>query len=138
MELANIFPSKYIKATDLQGREATVTIERAEIETLGDDRKLVLYFKGKEKGLVTNRTNADRIAHMYGTNTDNWIGQPIVLFCDMVNFQGRVVEAIRVRAPARHTRSPDNITTGPQRTKPPLDEARGDDIPYNHDEAVPF
>ena len=131
MELANIFPSKYIKATDLQGREAMVTIDRAEIETLGDDRKLVLYFKGKEKGLVTNRTNADRIAHMYGTNTDGWMGQPVVLFCDMVNFQGRVVEAIRVRAPARNggvsvaggtaergpqppMRRADTITTGPQ------------------------
>jgi len=34
-----------------------------------------------------------------------------------------------------------NITTGPQpRTKPPLDEARGDPLPgsYDHDEQVPF
>lgn len=141
MELANIFPSKYIKATDLQGREATVVIERAEIETLGDDRKLVLYFKGKEKGLVTNRTNADRIAHMYGTNTDMWIGQPVVLFCDMVNFQGRVVEAIRVRPPTRPAapRAGNTVTTSPQRmNSQPLDVERGDPIPYSHDEQVPF
>lgn len=111
MELANIFPSKYIKAADLQGREPTVTIARAEIDTIGEDRKLVLYFRGKDKGLVTNRTNADRIAHLYGSNTDAWVGRDIVLFCDMVNFQGKVVEAIRVRAPARR----DTISTAPQR-----------------------
>lgn len=120
MELENIFPSKYLKATDLKGREATVTIERAEIETLGDDRKLVLYFKGKEKGLVTNRTNADRIAHMYGSNTDGWLGQPIILFCDMVNFQGRVVEATRVRAPTRPAPPRhENITSGHERSPQP-------------------
>lgn len=128
MELANIFPSKYIKAADLQGREATVTIDRAEIETLGDDRKLVLYFKGKEKGLVTNRTNADRIAHLYGSNTDSWIGRQIILFCDMVNFQGRVVEAIRVRGPVVRN---DNISTGRAR---PLDVDHGDPL----DEPAPF
>lgn len=117
MELANIFPAKYLKATDLKGREHTVTIERAEIETLGDDRKLVLYFKGAEKGLVTNRTNADRIAHGYGTNTDLWLGQPILLYCDLVSFQGRTVEAVRVRVPAKPAapRNGSTISTAPQR-----------------------
>lgn len=125
MELANIFPSKYIKAADLQGREVTVTIDRAEIETLGEDRKLILYFRGKEKGLVTNRTNADRIAHLYGTNTDNWLGKEILLFCDMVNFQGKAMEAIRVRAAPRRA---DPISSGPQRTARPLDVDNGDPL----------
>lgn len=137
MELANIFPSKYIKAADLQGREPTVIIDRAEIDTIGEDRKLVLYFRGKDKGLVTNRTNADRIGHLYGSNTDGWVGREIVLFCDMVNFQGKVVEAIRVRAPARR----DPITTGPQRAAEtserdrqppmrPIDNGPSDEIPF--------
>jgi hypothetical protein len=61
----------------------------------------VLYFQGKEKGLVTNRTNADRIAYLYGSNTDGWIGKEIVLYTDMVPFQSKVIEAIRVKPPAR-------------------------------------
>lgn len=101
MELATIFPSKYIKAADLQGREPTVVIARAEIEKLGDDSKLVLYFQGKQKGLVTNRTNADRIAYLYGTNTDLWIGKEIVLFTELVSFQGKTTEAVRVRPPVK-------------------------------------
>lgn len=112
MELATVFPSKFIKAADLQGHDVPVVIARAEVEKIGDDTKLVLYFQGMEKGLVTNRTNADRIAHLYGTNTDGWIGREIVLYTDMVNFQNRVVEAIRVRPPQKRG---DNITTAPQR-----------------------
>jgi hypothetical protein len=102
MELANIFPSKYIKAADLKGKEPTVVIAKCEIEKLGDDNKLVIYFQHKEKGLVCNRTNADRIAYLYGTNTDAWVGKEITLYTDMVNFQGKVTEAIRVKPPAKH------------------------------------
>ena len=112
MELAAIFPSRYIKAADLKGREATVVIARAEIEKLGDDNKLVLYFQNKEKGLVTNRTNADRIAYLYGTNTDSWIGREITLYTDMVNFQGKVTEAIRVKPPAKRQPDPVEEVTG--------------------------
>jgi len=106
MEMATIFPSKYVKAADLKGKEITLVIARAEVEKLGDDNKLILYFQGAEKGLVTNRTNADRISYLYGTNTDAWIGKEITLYTDMVNFQGRVVEAIRVKPPAKRTVTP--------------------------------
>ena len=101
MELATIFPSKYIKAADLKGREHTVVISECAIEKLGDDQKLVLYFQGKEKGLVTNRTNADRIAYLYGSNTDSWVGKEIILFPDLVTFQGKAMEAVRVKPPVQ-------------------------------------
>ncbi len=109
MELATIFPSKYIKAADLKGREHTVVIARCEIEKLGDDNKLVIYFQNKEKGLVTNRTNADRIAYLYGSNTDDWEGKEIILFTDIVSFQGKVMEAVRVKPPARRSNGNPNI-----------------------------
>lgn len=119
MELSNIFPSKYIKASDLQGREINVAISEANIEEIGQDKKLVLYFQGKEKGLVCNRTNADRIAHAYGTNTDQWIGREIVLFTDLVPFQGKTVEAVRVRTPR---------VAAPPRTSAPNDTFKPKDI----------
>lgn len=140
MELANIFPSKYVKATDLQGRETTVVIESAKIEKIGEDQKLVLYFQGKEKGLVTNRTNADRIAHLHGTNTDNWIGREITLFCDMVNYQGRVVDAIRVKAATRRPlTNGDRITSGPQHDiGPPMSNAPRASQRDQLDDEIPF
>jgi hypothetical protein len=101
MELADVFPSNYIKAADLKGRTVTVVIADATIEKLGEDRKLVLTFQGKEKGLVTNKTNANRIAYMYGNNTDAWVGKEIALKAELVDFQGKTVEAIRVQPPAQ-------------------------------------
>lgn len=104
--LNEVFPSKYIKAADLQGREVHVVIAEVTVEKMGDDRKLVMYFQGKEKGLVTNKTNANRVATLYGEDTDQWIGKEILLGTDFVDFQGRTVEAIRVKPPTRRTPTP--------------------------------
>ena len=49
MKISEEFPSQYLKAADLGGREVRVTMGRVEREKIGTDNKLVLYFKGKEK-----------------------------------------------------------------------------------------
>jgi hypothetical protein len=59
----------------------------------------VLKFQGKEKGLVLNKTNAMTIAHVYGPNIDQWVGQPILMFTTQVDYAGQMVPAIRVRVP---------------------------------------
>ena len=52
------FPSKYLKAADLQGNVAKVQIGNVTSEQIGSDRKLIMYFAGKQKGMVLNKTNA--------------------------------------------------------------------------------
>lgn len=99
MRVSEAFPSDFLKAADLQGNNAKVTMQRVEMKEIGDDRKPVLYFKGKEKGLVLNKTNSNNIANLYGDEMDDWTGKEIVLFPAMVDFQGKTVEAIRVRGP---------------------------------------
>ena len=101
MNINDIFPSKYIKSSELKDRAIPVVIERWEIETVGDQRKMVLYFQGMKKGMICNRTNADRIAHLYGPDNDDWIGREIVLYSELTNYQGRAMEGLRVRAPER-------------------------------------
>jgi len=102
MKGADIFPSKYIKADDLKGRDVPVTISHAEMEKLGDDQRLVLYFQGKDKGMVCNKTNFGRIAYLYGDETDEWEGKPIMLTSEFVEFQGKTVKGLRVKPPAGH------------------------------------
>lgn len=99
MKVSEAFPSKYLSAADLQGGNARVTMANVEIETLGDDSKPVLYFQGKQKGLVLNKTNSKTIAESYGDEMNDWRGQEIILFPIMTDYQGKSVEAIRVRAP---------------------------------------
>lgn len=133
MKISEEFPSKYLKAADLQDRDVRVTMGNVEKEKLGDDMKLVLYFKGKEKGLVLNKTNSNSIVDAYGDDTDDWFGQEIILFSVMTDFQGKVGPAIRVRQPnARDRKSEkvDPISTGPQRGDFPGDKPLDDNIGF--------
>jgi hypothetical protein len=101
MKVSQIFSGDYLKAVDLQGHEPTVIIDAVEMKQFDDGNKLLLKFQGKQKGLVANKTNAGRIAKLYGDDTDAWIGKEIVLYTDQVDFQGSSVDAIRVRGPKK-------------------------------------
>jgi len=107
MKLSEVFPSNYLKADDLQGRDVPVTIREYKMEKLGDDNKLVIYFRGKEKGLVCNRTNADRIAHYYGEDLKEWLGKSVILGTELVSFQGKTSDALRIKGrPAEPNTAP--------------------------------
>ena len=102
MKMSEEFPSKYLRAADLNGREAKVIMQSVDREQVGqdpDDVKPILYFKGKDKGLVLNKTNATTISDHYGDDTDDWFDQPLILFSTMVSFQGKTQPAIRCRIP---------------------------------------
>src|SRR6516164_2309386 len=101
MNINDVFPSKYLKASDLKGRRIEVVMADVKTEKLGDDFKPILSFKGKDKGLVLNKTNANAIIDAYGPESDDWFGQPIILFEAMVEFQGKRGPAIRVDVPRR-------------------------------------
>lgn len=92
--------STSLKADDLQGKKPILTIDRVEVEKVGEDKKPVLYFVGKEKGLILNRTNSNTLVELLGTaETDAWHGHRIQLITAMVDYQGKRVPAIRLQAP---------------------------------------
>ncbi|ACI54426.1 hypothetical protein Rleg2_1132 [Rhizobium leguminosarum bv. trifolii WSM2304] len=126
MNLNDVFPSNYLKAADLQGRDVNVTIKTYGLEKLGEEQKLVLYFQGKEKGLVCNRTNADRIAHYYGADLDQWMGKQLTLGTELVSFQGKTSEAIRVKG--RPSAPAEGASAAPAATA---------DRPFD-DQTIPF
>lgn len=118
------FPSNYIKAADLKGKQVPVKMDRTEYEMIGQDKKLILYFVGKEKGMVLNKTNASNIAAIYGDDTTEWRDQEIILFEAMVDFQGKTVPAIRVKGPQR-----SRPTAASARQAAPADDMN-DEIPF--------
>lgn len=131
MRISQAFPSNYIKAADLQDRNVLVKMDRVDVEKIGEDEKPVLYFVGKEKGLVLNKTNASNIAGIYGDDTNDWRDQELVLFPAMVDFQGKTVEAVRVRGPQPKDRQrrADPISSGPAPAAPPARDL-DDSIPF--------
>jgi hypothetical protein len=91
MKLSDAYPSRFLRASDLNGRTATVTIESAEFEKFGSEkeRKIVLSFVGKDKQLILNKTNANTIAELlHSEETDDWINQRITLCARETEFQG--------------------------------------------------
>ena len=98
MNINDAFPSKYLKASDLQGRAVSVVIKSIEHGDAEMDNKPIVYFEGKDKGLVLNKTNAMSISSDYGPETNGWIGKTIELFSQKVQFNNQMVDSIRVRA----------------------------------------
>lgn len=100
MNASEMFPSKYLKASDLQGRTPVLSIREITIESLGSEEekenKPVIYFEGKEKGLVCNKTNWNTLIDLFGEETDEWIGSKIKLIVSEVAFKGKMSPALRI------------------------------------------
>ncbi|MGE0375498.1 MAG: hypothetical protein AB7I48_23805 [Planctomycetaceae bacterium] len=102
MNIKQAFPSQYITAEDLQGRDVPVQIAGCRMEPVkqesGPDKdKPVLYFTGHQRGLVLNVTNGLAIASLYGDETDAWVGKWITLYPTQCQFGAKLVDCIRVR-----------------------------------------
>lgn len=126
MKVATAFPSNYLRAADLDGRTPNVTISHVKNENIGDDLKLVVYFEGKDKGLVLNKTNATTIVELTGQDdTDNWKGFRVKLFVAKVEYQGKRVPAIRIEEPAAA-----GAAARPKPTEP-VEAPDDSDIPFS-------
>lgn len=124
--LEEFFPSKHLKAADLNDREIKVTIARVEREKLGEDMRPVIYFNGKEKGVALNKGNTTTLADAFGRNSNDWAGQEITLVSVWTEYQGKAVKGLRIIPSPRRAR-PDPISSGlPPKTAAMPD----DDIPF--------
>jgi hypothetical protein len=105
MRIGSAFPSDYLKSDDLNGREVLVTIKDCKMQELGQgkdkEEKAVLYFQGKEKGMVLNKTNAGVLSDAFGDETDDWKGEEVILFAKEVEFQGKPTMGLRIKLPSR-------------------------------------
>lgn len=124
-----LYPSRFLSADDIDG-EVPVTIASITFEKMKDNEgkeqdKPVMLFLKVDKGLVLNKTNAQRIAEIYGDETDNWPGKKITLYTESVTAFGETKWAIRVKP------VPPPAKAGALRAQP---EAAGV-VPDN---AVPF
>ncbi len=101
MNVNDVFPSKWLKASELVGKEVKVKIESVGFELMKDDDpesgKIILHFVGKKKGVSLNKTNSQTLAATFSPETDGWVGKEIVLFSQKVNFAGNLVDGIKVR-----------------------------------------
>lgn len=96
MNINEVFGGSFLKAEDLKGIQVRVTISKVEVKEFDDGNKIILHFQGKDKALVCNKTNASIVAENVGDpDTDSWIGSTHILTTKKVEFQGKLVNAIR-------------------------------------------
>jgi hypothetical protein len=101
MKRGDAFPAARLKSEDIKGKRVRVVIEEIKIEEVGQgedrEKKPVAYFQNKEKSMVLNVTNWNRLEEFLGSDdSDDWIGQSIVLGTERVEFQGKRVDGLRV------------------------------------------
>ena len=134
MNINDAFPSTYLKAEDLRGQRVAVQIGSVKMEEVGQghdmEEKPVLYFNGKDRGLVLNKTNATTIASLYGPDTDQWRNNWITLFPTQTDFNGRQVACLRVemQPPAQQNGQPP--AAAPPKPEPAAEIPADLDIPF--------
>jgi hypothetical protein len=99
MTISDLFPSRYLRTSDVGENDLVLTIEGVTFEVLGDKKetKPVVSFKETPKVLVLNKTNGNTLAHLYGPKVANWRDKKIALYTTEVSFQGAPMLGIRVR-----------------------------------------
>lgn len=141
MNINEAFPSKYLKASDIDESGMSVTIANVTEEEVGKDKEVrpVLYFDGEEKGIILNKTNATNISKLYGYETDDWIGKKVQLGTAWVDFQGQSVEAIRIYPPKRGAAPARAAAPARTSINAPLDGGDGRPFaPLPDDSDIPF
>lgn len=100
MNYEALYPSKYLKAADLEGSPVTVVIEKVVEEEMQDGEvKPVLHFQGAHKAHVMPRINGRKIAELVGSNeTREWAGKAITLYPSQTEMGGKMVDCVRIRA----------------------------------------
>lgn len=130
------FPSNWIAAHDLNGKDFTLIISKSNVENLGQgtqmDRKLCIWFNGTEKGMALNVINRNTIVDMYGPETNNWHGESITLYPTTTEWQGKMVPCVRIR-----TDKPGN-GSGALPSTVPYSEPPAPVHPPVSDESIPF
>lgn len=133
MNINDAFPSKYIRASDLNGAPMVLTMSGCQeevVDTQSGKKKPILYFQENDiSPLALNKTNAGMIAAIYGPETQGWMGHQIELFPSMTEFQGQPTSCIRVRQP-QQLQQPQQPTQ-PTQPVPPRPEPIVNPQPYN-------
>ena len=130
MNINEAFPAAFINAAALNGKTHTVQIKRFDpkVEMTDGALKPAIYFENKPAGLILNKTNATVMASLHGAETDQWIGKLIDLRVEKVNFQGQMMDGIRIGAASQGA---------PTQAAPPAPTAPASPA-YEAEDDVPF
>lgn len=146
--VSDVYSGDYVTAAELPtGRRIPAIVTAVAIEAVGQEQqqKLCLELRNPDgrawpRRLVLNKTNAMIMASAFGDDTRDWPSKAIEVWTEPVNFQGKIVQGIRLNvatsAPAANGH--DNITQLPTPAAAPAPHARPGSVAPDIDDAIPF
>jgi hypothetical protein len=119
-----IFPSRWIKSSDIGSNPKIATISKIEFELVGQDqeKKAVVSFQNTTKRLILNKTNAQILANLYGKEVMSWVGKRITLYCAEVQYRGTPCLAVRIKEEVPGTNKAESKPAAAAQVSPPDDE----------------
>lgn len=79
-----LYPGRFIKATDFKGKQVTLRIAKVHVEELVGDKgpqmKGIIAFDKTDKALALNKTNGICLKEMFGKKVQEWVGKRVTLF----------------------------------------------------------
>ena len=112
------YTSPWLKASDLQGRAVTVTVERATVEEVRQQdgtkqSRVVVSFRGKEKRMICNKTQALALADVAHTEEfGRWSGLTVILEPARTRSGQETINIRRSQTTTRSSESADASTKG--------------------------
>lgn len=95
MRMGDAFPSAFLKADQIS-RPTDVQIDKVEMHEFDEGEKPVVYFVGKDPGVVLNKTRWTALTELcQSEESDDWIGHWVVVTTGKVMFQGKQINAIK-------------------------------------------
>lgn len=116
----DVFSGRFLKAHELKGKSPTVTIDRVEFEQVRNragklDTRPIVYFRGKEKGMLFNVTNARSVTQIAKSAiTEDWTGVAVTLYPTTDTFGTERHDVIRIKAPGGKSAPPPVVIAPPR------------------------
>jgi hypothetical protein len=101
----DMIQSKFLRKEDFD-EDRVMTIKGLRLEDMPSDQsrepqqKWVLYFREEPKGMALSVTTIRVLEQAYGSDSDQWIGNKVMVYVDPnVSFGGKIVGGLRLRTP---------------------------------------
>lgn len=99
MDYTKLFPGRFLKSVDFDGKDVTLTIKSVKSEEIDDKTKAIVKFAETKRELVLNRTNAESLVLCFGRDVNAWVGKRVTWYPAIIKdpFGEGEISAIRVR-----------------------------------------
>jgi hypothetical protein len=138
MKIGDMIDSKYLKQSDVEDETVVTFIKLTKVNVARDDEEADYRWTAKfqefTKPMVLNVTNLKRAAKALGDDTDNWLGNSMILYVDPdIEFGGNIVGGLRLKGmrktpPVMSKRPPSAVSDDDVNAE--LAAATGGDVPF--------